>query len=251
MPNCITQGSWRGAADAVPVNTLTVTPLRLQLLHTSISLPRRAEASQKAAGGGQLMLRRLKRITEEISTMSTSLPASWDSCIFVAVDDERMDVLRWGGAAVAILPGEIEWLLLLTPPITLCMSLESFLLPAPRLSGRLQFLPPESSYHPIATLPLSQSLAAFLLLLPGRTLQLPALGTLYALLRPCYDLSPLPPRRALILPAPDTPYANGAFVFYIYLPADYPNVPPKVRLVRPVKVWLSVSPPPRSPYNGL
>ena len=43
------------------------------------------------------MLRRLKRITEEISTMSTSLPASWDSCIFVAVDDERMDVLRWGG----------------------------------------------------------------------------------------------------------------------------------------------------------
>ena len=29
--------------------------------------------------------------------MSTSLPASWDSCIFVAVDDERMDVLSWGG----------------------------------------------------------------------------------------------------------------------------------------------------------
>ena len=55
------------------------------------------------------MLRRLKRITEEISTMSTSLPASWDSCIFVAVDDERMDVLRWerrGGRGAVLARGD-------------------------------------------------------------------------------------------------------------------------------------------------
>lgn len=29
--------------------------------------------------------------------------------------------------------------------------------------------------------------------------------------------------RAVLLPAPDTPYAWGAFVFDILLPADYPN----------------------------
>eukprot|EP00798_Chlamydomonas_sp_ICE-L_P026983 gene26984-8998_t len=47
-----------------------------------------------AAAGGDLMRRRLKRITEEISTLSTSLPLSWESSVFVAVDEERMDVLR-------------------------------------------------------------------------------------------------------------------------------------------------------------
>ena len=41
------------------------------------------------------MRKRLKRITEEISTLSTSLPAaSWDATILVAMDDHRMDLLR-------------------------------------------------------------------------------------------------------------------------------------------------------------
>eukprot|EP00955_Chlamydomonas_euryale_P040078 351585-Chlamydomonas_euryale.AAC.15 len=37
--------------------------------------------------------------------------------------------------------------------------------------------------------------------------------------------------RALILPAPDTPYAFGAFVFDILLPPDYPNHPPQVHFL--------------------
>lgn len=37
--------------------------------------------------------------------------------------------------------------------------------------------------------------------------------------------------RALIIPAQDTPYANGAFVFDIYLPPNYPSVPPKVQFL--------------------
>mmetsp|Transcript_26785 Transcript_26785/g.43077 ORF Transcript_26785/g.43077 Transcript_26785/m.43077 type:complete len:699 (-) Transcript_26785:1639-3735(-) len=35
---------------------------------------------------------------------------------------------------------------------------------------------------------------------------------------------------AMILGPEDTPYANGAFVFDIWLPSNYPNVPPKVIL---------------------
>eukprot|EP00899_Mesostigma_viride_P012259 jgi/Mesvir1/21033/Mv08081-RA.1 len=37
--------------------------------------------------------------------------------------------------------------------------------------------------------------------------------------------------RALILPAPDTPYSGGAFVFDILLPPDYPHTPPKVHFL--------------------
>ena len=83
-----------------------------------------------AAGGGELMRRRLRRITEELATLATSLPVTWDSSILLAVDEERVDVLR-----------------------------------------------------------------------------------------------------ALLLPAGDTPYAHGAFEFDILLPQDYPNSPPKVRLI--------------------
>jgi ubiquitin-protein ligase len=35
--------------------------------------------------------------------------------------------------------------------------------------------------------------------------------------------------RVLILPGQDTPYANGAFLFDVLLPATYPNTPPQVR----------------------
>ena len=50
--------------------------------------------SGRGGGGGEHMRKRLRRITEEICTLSTSLPASWESSILVAVDDERMDMLR-------------------------------------------------------------------------------------------------------------------------------------------------------------
>ena len=36
--------------------------------------------------------------------------------------------------------------------------------------------------------------------------------------------------KACIIGADDTPYANGIFVFDIYFPPEYPNVPPKVLL---------------------
>ncbi|CAD7704554.1 unnamed protein product [Ostreobium quekettii] len=37
--------------------------------------------------------------------------------------------------------------------------------------------------------------------------------------------------RALIIPGGATPYANGCFVFDVYLPPDYPQVPPKVHFM--------------------
>jgi ubiquitin-protein ligase len=40
------------------------------------------------------MRRRLKRITEELGALSTSLPLSLDSTILLAVHEERLDVLR-------------------------------------------------------------------------------------------------------------------------------------------------------------
>ncbi|CAD7704553.1 unnamed protein product [Ostreobium quekettii] len=35
--------------------------------------------------------------------------------------------------------------------------------------------------------------------------------------------------RAAIIPAENTPYANGIFVFDVYVPVDYPNGPPRVQ----------------------
>ena len=37
--------------------------------------------------------------------------------------------------------------------------------------------------------------------------------------------------RALIVPGETTPYANGMFTFDIFLPKEYPNVPPKVQFL--------------------
>ncbi|KAF6261015.1 ubiquitin-conjugating enzyme/RWD-like protein [Scenedesmus sp. NREL 46B-D3] len=46
------------------------------------------------AAGGEVMRRRLRRITGELGALSTSLPLSGDSSILLAVDAQRMDVLR-------------------------------------------------------------------------------------------------------------------------------------------------------------
>eukprot|EP00798_Chlamydomonas_sp_ICE-L_P021998 gene21998-29056_t len=95
-----------------------------------------------AAAGGDIMRRRLKRITEEISTLSTSLPLSWESSVFVAVDEDRMDE-----SFVAVYEERMDVLM------------------------------------------------------------------------------------ALIIPSSDTPYSHGFFVFDIYLPPEYPNRPPMVKLL--------------------
>ncbi|GIL78402.1 hypothetical protein Vretifemale_7873, partial [Volvox reticuliferus] len=91
---------------------------------------RRDAESSSSSAGGDVMRRRLKRITGEISGLATGLPLDWEASAFVAVDDNRVDVLR-----------------------------------------------------------------------------------------------------ALVIPASDTPYANGAFIFDIYLPPEYPNLPPKVQFL--------------------
>uniref|UniRef100_A0A383W5T2 UBC core domain-containing protein n=1 Tax=Tetradesmus obliquus TaxID=3088 RepID=A0A383W5T2_TETOB len=46
------------------------------------------------AAGGEVMRKRLRRITEELGALSTSLPLNADSSILLAVDAQRMDVLR-------------------------------------------------------------------------------------------------------------------------------------------------------------
>ncbi|KAK9817557.1 hypothetical protein WJX74_005685 [Apatococcus lobatus] len=85
----------------------------------------------KTGGGGEIMKKRLRRLTQEMSTLSTSLPLSLCSSVLIAQDESRLDVYK-----------------------------------------------------------------------------------------------------ALIFGAdPDTPYANGCFIFDIYLPPSYPSVPPKVRFL--------------------
>jgi baculoviral IAP repeat-containing protein 6 len=55
---------------------------------------RDAAANSKQAAGGEVMRRRLKRVTEELGSLSTSLPLTWDSSILLAVHADRLDVLR-------------------------------------------------------------------------------------------------------------------------------------------------------------
>ncbi len=37
--------------------------------------------------------------------------------------------------------------------------------------------------------------------------------------------------RALVTGPTDTPYSRGCFVFDIYFPSSYPNIPPLVKLI--------------------
>jgi baculoviral IAP repeat-containing protein 6 len=45
------------------------------------------------------------------------------------------------------------------------------------------------------------------------------------------DASRLDLLRALVLPPGDTPYGHGAFEFDIWLPPEYPEVPPRVQFL--------------------
>ncbi|KAF5838822.1 ubiquitin-conjugating enzyme/RWD-like protein [Dunaliella salina] len=85
---------------------------------------------QTSASGGEVMRKRLRRIAQEIGTLSTSLPLDYESSIAVAVDETQLDVLR-----------------------------------------------------------------------------------------------------VLCLPSPETPYGCGCFVFDVLLPAEYPQLPPKVQFL--------------------
>ena len=68
--------------------------IEADLLSSGHYFAREAEAAAKVSGGGEVMRKRLKRITEELGALSTSLPLSWDSSILLAVHADRLDVLR-------------------------------------------------------------------------------------------------------------------------------------------------------------
>lgn len=46
------------------------------------------------AASGERMRVRLRRITEELAALSTGLPLAADSSVLLAVDRQRLDVLR-------------------------------------------------------------------------------------------------------------------------------------------------------------
>jgi baculoviral IAP repeat-containing protein 6 len=68
--------------------------IEADLLGAGHYFARDAAANAKTNAGGEVMRRRLKRITEELGALSTSLPLSWDSSILLAVHADRLDVLR-------------------------------------------------------------------------------------------------------------------------------------------------------------
>jgi baculoviral IAP repeat-containing protein 6 len=68
--------------------------IEADLLSAGHYFARDAAAATKSSAWGEVMRRRLKRITEELGVLSTSLPLSWDSSILLAVHTDRLDVLR-------------------------------------------------------------------------------------------------------------------------------------------------------------
>lgn len=68
--------------------------IEADLLGAGHYFARDVAASAKQAAGGEVMRRRLKRVTEELGSLSTSLPLTWDSSILLAVHADRLDVLR-------------------------------------------------------------------------------------------------------------------------------------------------------------
>jgi hypothetical protein len=68
--------------------------IEADLLGSGHYFAQEAAANAQRAAGGEVMRRRLKRITEELGALSTSLPLGWDSSILLAVHADRLDVLR-------------------------------------------------------------------------------------------------------------------------------------------------------------
>lgn len=85
------------AAAAAALYVSAMQPFRFieaDLLGAGHHYARDAAANSKQASGGEVMRRRLKRVTEELGSLSTSLPLAWDSSILLAVHADRLDVLR-------------------------------------------------------------------------------------------------------------------------------------------------------------
>jgi hypothetical protein len=76
---------------AVCMQNLTSVMVTLELLHKLMSSNLFAPFLTTL---GEVMRKRLRRITEELGALSTSLPLSSDSSILLAVNAQRMDVLR-------------------------------------------------------------------------------------------------------------------------------------------------------------
>jgi baculoviral IAP repeat-containing protein 6 len=73
-------------------------------------VPHHYEANVKAAaaggggGAGAQAAGRARRLAQEAVTLSTSLPLSYSSSVFVRCDEDRLDVMkvRWRGASSSI-----------------------------------------------------------------------------------------------------------------------------------------------------
>ena len=143
---------------------------------------------------------RLRRITKEVATLAGQLPLTWESSVLAAMDDDRMDVLRWGG-----------W--------------------GGGGGGGVPHACQDGSRSGLADVHASQQAAARAASrahrrrphAPGQRFMPCALVTSF-----------LSTSRAVIFAPHDTPYANGAFAFDILLPPDYPNHPPKVSTLHAV-----------------
>eukprot|EP00775_Hariotina_reticulata_P008949 gene8949-9125_t len=61
---------------------------------SSLVQDKEAQALAAKAAGGERMRVRLRRITEELAALSTGLPLAADSSVLLAVDHQRLDVLR-------------------------------------------------------------------------------------------------------------------------------------------------------------
>ncbi len=162
-----------------------------------------------ALAGGSSWLR---RIAQEQSSLSTSLPCTWRSSIFLAVDSARVDVLRCAACTRQCRKlsgwGERKSQKLLLHAH--CSEGGSWV-------GRAK-CPPVLTHHTC----------------PGGALhahtpvsKVPEWGSKTSSCAGALHLSWDAPR-ALITGPEDTPYANGCFLFDIHLTPEYPNQPPKV-----------------------
>jgi len=68
--------------------------IEADLLSCGYYYAKEAAANAQKPAGGEVMRKRLKRITDELGVLSTSLPLSYDSSILLAVHADRLDMLR-------------------------------------------------------------------------------------------------------------------------------------------------------------
>lgn len=191
-------------------------------------VPHHYEGSVRGAGD-LCTSRRMKRLAQEAVTLSTSLPLSYSSSVFVRTDLDRLDIMKvrpciYSRFPSRILIGIIFYALVQKSGTCSCLVMKS------QITGNFEInLNTTSSSYKFVWRVLDDLLFCLNFLWECHILKLKVTKYMSKTLCFWWYLSHIN-LQVLITGPEDTPYANGCFEFDVYFPVDYPTSPLHINL---------------------